>query len=168
MLRIFVLISTMVVTGVLADDHQNSSGYLTRAKQVSDNIWIGPQPEVDDFDEFAAEEVTVVVNTRTAEEMTQLDYQPDAQAEQFNMTYELIEIGQGHTYSPAQLAAFNALMTANAGEKMVLHCRSGHRASQLYAAWLIKHQNKSASEALQAIQSEETTLNDSIKALLGQ
>ncbi len=168
MLRKFILMSTMVTTGVLADQAQNSSGYLSQAKQVADNIWIGPQPNAKDFNELAAEEVTVVVNTRTVEEVEQLDYRPAAQAEQFNMAYELIEIGKGHAYSPAQLVVFNELMEANAGEKMVLHCRSGHRASQLYAAWLIKHQNKSTAEALQAIQSEETTLNDSIKALLGQ
>ncbi|WP_223789307.1 fused DSP-PTPase phosphatase/NAD kinase-like protein [Marinicella meishanensis] len=159
---------TLVLTATLVAAEDATKGYLDGAKQVADNIWIGPQPSAADFNELAAEEVTVVVNTRTAAEMDQLDFAADAQAQKFNMNYELIEIGQGHAYSPVQLAQFNDFMQAHEGQKMLLHCRSGNRASQLYAAWLIKHQNKTATEALQAIQSEETELNDAIKALLGE
>ncbi len=168
MLKHLILMLLVFVPIVHANEPQNKTGYLANAKQVGENVWIGPQPSAADFNEFAAEEVTVVVNTRTQAEVDQLDYNQAEQAGQFNMAYDLIEIGNGHAYSPAQLADFNTLMQANVGEKMVLHCKSGNRASQLYAAWLIKHQDKSIAEALQAIQSDETTLNDSIKALLGQ
>ena len=147
---------------------EEQGGYLNQAKKVGNNIWIGPQPTEQDFSEFAAEEIGVVINTRTAAEMEQLEFNEVEQAAEFNMTYDLLEIGENHAYSPAKLTAFNDLMTVNAGKQMVLHCRSGHRASQLYAAWLIKYQGQSTAEALKAIQSDETELNDSIKALLGQ
>ena len=163
----FFFLSLLLSAHMVAAEEATKS-YLAGAKQVADNIWIGPQPSATDFNELAAEEVTAVVNTRTAPEMSQLDFDASEQAARFKMNYALIEIGQGHAYSPVQLAQFNEFMSAHAGQKMVLHCRSGHRASQLYAAWLIKHQNKSASEALQAIQSEETELNENIKALLGE
>lgn len=163
----FIFLSLLLMAHTVAAEDATSS-YLAGAKQVASNIWIGPQPSAADFNELAAEEVTAVVNTRTAPEMAQLGFDASAQAEQFKINYALIEIGQGHAYSPVQLAQFNEFMTTHSGQKMVLHCRSGHRASQLYAAWLIKHQNKSASEALQAIQSAETELNDDIKALLGE
>ncbi|TDR19365.1 fused DSP-PTPase phosphatase/NAD kinase-like protein [Marinicella litoralis] len=165
MLKYSVLI-LMVVSQIVMAEEQVS--YLNKAKKVGENVWIGPQPTAQDFDELAAEEIGAVVNTRTAAEMEQLGYSEVEQASKFNMTYDLLEIGTGHPYSPAKLETFNALMTANKDKKMVLHCRSGHRASQLYAAWLIKHQNKSTSEALEAIGSNETELNDAMKSLLGQ
>ncbi|MGJ8663921.1 MAG: fused DSP-PTPase phosphatase/NAD kinase-like protein [Marinicella sp.] len=165
MLKYSILLLMMVTQLVMADD-ENS--YLKAAKKVGDHVWIGAQPTAQDFDELAAEEIGAVISTRTMAEMKQLDFNEVEQASKFNMTYDLLEIGKGHAYSPAKLEEFNALMTANKDKKMVLHCRSGHRASQLYAAWLIKYQGKSDAEALQAIGSDETELNDSVTALLGK
>lgn len=161
----YLLVLMLFSQLTMADEH---SGYLQKAKQVGENVWIGPQPTEQDFNEFAAEEIGAVVNTRTEAEMKQVDFNEADQAAQYKITYDLLEIGTDHAYSPAKLEAFNALMTASEGKKMVLHCLSGNRASQLYAAWLIKYQNKSDQEALQAIQSDENELNDSIKTLLGR
>jgi uncharacterized protein (TIGR01244 family) len=162
----YLMLLLVLLTPIAMAEEQSS--YLKQAKKVGENIWIGPQPTAQDFSEFAAEEIGAVVNTRTAAEMQQLDFNEVEQAAQYNMTYDLLEVGENHAYSPAKLEAFNGLMTANAGKQMVLHCRSGHRASQLYAAWLIKYQGQSTADALKAIQSDETELNDSIKTLLGQ
>lgn len=165
MLKYSVLLLMVVAQIVMADEQVS---YLDKATKVGENVWIGAQPSEQDFNEFAAEEVGAVINTRTMAEMKQLDFNEVEQASSLNITYDLLEIGEGHAYSPAKLAQFNLLMTANAGKKTVLHCRSGHRASQLYAAWLVKYQGKSDAEALQAIGSDESALNDSMKALLGQ
>jgi len=163
MLKYSVLILMMVAQVAMAEEQ---ASYLDKAHRVADNIWIGPQPTEQDFNELAAQEVGAVINTRTAAEMKQLDFNEVDQASKFNITYDLLEIGAGHAYSPAKLDEFNSMMVANSGKNMVLHCRSGHRASQLYAAWLIKFQDKSETEALKAIGSDETELNDSIKVLL--
>jgi protein tyrosine phosphatase (PTP) superfamily phosphohydrolase (DUF442 family) len=159
------LMFTFMAGVVVAEEHKT---YLNDARLVGDNIWIGPQPEASDFDEFAAEEVSLVLNTRTAVEMEQLDFDQADKAGAYDMSYELLEIGKDHPYCPAKLAAFNDILQAHEGQKMVLHCRSGNRASQLYAAWLIKYQNKTPAEALKAIQSDETELSDAMKTLLGQ
>ncbi len=161
-----LMMTLMLFSQVLVAQGQDS--YLNKAKKVGDNVWIGAQPTEQDFNEFAAEEVGAVINTRTEAEMKQVEFSEVAQASQFNMTYDLLEIGTGHAYSPAKLAEFNDLMTASAGKKMVLHCRSGNRATQLYTAWLIKYQNQSPEEALKAVGSDESELNDSVKALLDQ
>ena len=162
----YLMLLLVLLTATAVAEEQGS--YLNQAKKVGDNIWIGPQPTEQDFSEFAAEEIGAIINTRTAAEMQQLEYNEVEQAARYNMTYDLLEVGENHAYSPAKLTAFNDLMTAHAGKQMVLHCRSGHRASQLYAAWLIQYQGQSTADALKAIQSDETELNDSIKALLGQ
>lgn len=165
-MKYYISVFLMVVSVLVMAE--NDGSYLSESKQVDANIWIGPQPSVNDINEFAAEEITVVINTRTQAEMEQLDFTESDELKKLDIAYGLVEIGQGHDYSPDKLAAFNELMTAHGGEKMVLHCRSGHRASQLYAAWLVKYQGKSEKEALQAIQSDESELSDSMKALLGQ
>ena len=160
-----ILLFTIMAGLAVAEERTT---YLQEARQVGENIWIGPQPEASDFDEFAAEEVSLVLNTRTATEMDQLDFDQAEKAGAYDMSYQLLEIGEGHPYSPAKLATFNDILQAHEGQKMVLHCRSGNRASQLYAAWLIKYQNKTPAEALKAIQSDETELTDAMKTLLGQ
>lgn len=165
----YAVVLTMILSQTaMADDSAESASYLSKAKQVADNVWIGPQPSEQDYNELAAEEIGAIINTRTASEMEQMQFNSVEKASAFNMTYDLLEIGKDHAYSPEKLASFNELMTANAGKKMVLHCRSGNRATQLFTAWLIKHQGKTEAEALKAVGSDSDELNDSVKALLGK
>ena len=156
----------MIISATVMADKDGS--YLSKSKQVDENIWIGPQPAKNDFNEFAAEEVTVVINTRTQAEMEQLGFNETDELKKFDIGYGLVEVGKGHDYSPSKLEAFNELMTAHAGKKMVLHCRSGHRASQLYAARLRKYQHKTEKEAKQDIPSVESELPYALKVLMGQ
>ena len=165
MLKYSLLVLMMITQVVMAEEQ---GGYLSQAKKVGDNVWIGAQPTAEDLSELAANEIGAVINTRTAAEMKQLDYSEVEQVSKYNMTYDLLEIGTGHAYSPAKLTEFNDLMTANTGKNMLLHCKSGNRATQLYTAWLIKYQDKSVSDALKAVGSDESELNDSVKTLLGQ
>lgn len=159
----FILLFSSLIA--LAQDENPS--YLSKTTQVAENIWIGPQPSEQDFNELAAEEIGAIINTRTSTEMEKMDFNEIEQASKFNMTYDLLEIGKGHDYSPVKLESFNQLMVANSGKKMILHCRSGNRATQLYTAWLIKHKGKTEAEALKAVGSEGSELNDSVKTLLG-
>jgi sulfide:quinone oxidoreductase len=164
----YIVMLLMVAQVSMAEDAIEQSGYLAKAKQVGEHVWIGPQPTKQDFDELAADEIGAVINNRTEAETKQLDFNETEQASKYNMTYDLLQIGEGHAYSPAKLTEFNALMTANAGKNVLLHCRSGNRSTQLYTAWLIKYQGKSEAEALEAVGSEETELNDSVNTLLGR
>ncbi|MCX7553839.1 sulfur transferase domain-containing protein [Marinicella sp. S1101] len=168
MYKFVLLLGLFFAQITMAQEQEEAKNYLSKATQVGENVWIGPQPSEQDFNELAAEEIGAVINTRTAAEMADMPFKEVEQASQFNMNYDLLEIGEGHAYSPAKLSEFDQLMTANAGKKMLLHCRSGNRATQLYTAWLIKHQGKSAAEALQAVGSKSDELNDAVKALLGR
>ncbi len=164
----YIVMLLLAAQFAVAQESQEQASYLAKAQQVGANVWIGDQPSAADFSELAAEEIGAVINTRTAAEVQQVDFNELEQASKFNMTYDLLEVGQGHPYSPAKLTEFNELMTAHAGKNLLLHCRSGNRATQLYTAWLIKYQDKTEAEALQAVGSKETALNDSVKTLLGQ
>jgi len=165
-LKYIVLLWVLNTQLVMAED--STVSYLSQAKQVGDQIWIGPQTTKQDLDELANNHVAVVINSRTQSEMDDLGFNENDQLKRRGMDYGMVEIGKGHDYSPEKLAAFNDLMIANSDKKMVLHCRSGHRSSQLYAAWLIKYQGKTEDEALKIIQSDDIELTASMQALLGK
>ncbi len=55
--------------------------------------------------------------------------------------------GKEFKYSPGKLEEFAQSLNSTEG-KVLLHCRSGHRASQLWAAYLVKYKGKSIDDAL--------------------
>jgi uncharacterized protein (TIGR01244 family) len=113
-----------------------------------DNVFIGPQPEYADFATIKSSGFTKVINLRTPNEMKELKFHEDFLLKKANISYHLIPIGgEEFNYSPAKLAEFAQAIGSN-NEKVLLHCRSGHRASQLWAAYLVKYKGKSPDEAL--------------------
>ncbi|HFC30644.1 MAG TPA: hypothetical protein ENJ44_06340 [Oceanospirillales bacterium] len=113
-----------------------------------DNVYIGPQPSYVDFATIKNAGITKVINMRTPEEMKELRFYEDYLLEKAGIQYSLIPIGgKDHKYSPAKLEEFAKQMDSADG-KVLLHCRSGHRASQLWAAYLVKYKGKTPDEAL--------------------
>ncbi len=160
-----MLLSTQLV---VAKDVIDNQTYLSQTKQVSDNVWIGGQPTEQDFKQLNVDSIDAVINTRTATEVEQLNFNESKLTSELGLTYDLLEVGKGHPYSPAKLAEFNTLMQSKSDQNILLHCRSGNRATQLYTAWLIKYQGQSEKQALEAIGSSEKQLNEAVKTLLGQ
>ena len=81
MLKYSVLLLMVVAQIVMADEQVS---YLDKATKVGENVWIGAQPSEQDFNEFAAEEVGAVINTRTMAEMKQLVL-PEEMGEKFKV-----------------------------------------------------------------------------------
>ncbi len=146
---------------------EENESYFSSAKQVSEHIWIGPQPTAAQLDELATSGVAAVMNSRTSKEMKKLDFNEAEQLAANGVVYDLIEIKSRRSFTPERLAEFNEFMQANEGKTMVLHCRSGNRASQLYAAWLIKYKDMKVSDALQYVHSKPTLIPDTMTLLLG-
>jgi uncharacterized protein (TIGR01244 family) len=112
------------------------------------DVFIGPQPEYIDFATIKAASFTKVINMRTPEEMKELKFYEDYLLKKADIAYDLIPIGgKDYKYSPAKLEQFAQSLESAKG-KVLLHCRSGHRASQLWAAYLVKYKGKSPDEAL--------------------
>jgi uncharacterized protein (TIGR01244 family) len=113
------------------------------------NIFIGPQPDYSDFATIKNAGFTKVINMRTPDEMKELRFYEDYLLEKADIQYSLIPIGgKEFKYSPAKLEEFAQQMDSADGGKVLLHCRSGHRASQLWAAYLVKYKGKTPDEAL--------------------
>lgn len=125
---------------------------VANAFMADKDIIISAQPSPEDLQTLKEYGVKGVINSRTDAEMGGLDFNESRWLKTADMAYQQVAIGVQEPYSEAKLSAFNdAMIKAReyAGdEPILLHCRSGHRSSQLYAAWLVKYQGLTPDEAL--------------------
>ena len=97
------------------------------------DIAFASQPALRDLDRWAADGVTLVINSRTPEETASLGFDLAAQVAARGMRYAEMPIGGAWGADPALTAALPGLLTG-AGGPVVMHCRSGTRSAHLYAA----------------------------------
>ena len=153
MKNILIILSLIVITNVQAQV-KNSNIKLVKEPAYTEklfqyeNLYIGPQPQYVDFATIKAAGFTKVINMRTPDEMKELKFHEDYLLKKANIDYDSIPIGgEKFKYSPEKLEEFARSLDSAKG-KVLIHCRSGHRASQLWAAYLVKHKGKSIDEAL--------------------
>jgi len=139
----------------LADDHGNGSAladYLDESYTVEDRIIIGGQPSAQALEDLQANGISTVINFRTRPEVEGLSFDEPGLLSEAGVDYHEIGVGRGEgAYNPDVLEAFNARMEAAGDEQILLHCGSGYRASQVYAAWLVKYRGLSPDEALDRV-----------------
>jgi uncharacterized protein (TIGR01244 family) len=128
------------------------SDYLEDAYTVDDRIVIGGQPSADALEGLKSGGISTVINFRSGSELDELGFDQPALLSEAGIAYHRIGVGgDDGAYTPEKLAQFNALMEAAGTDQILLHCRSGHRASQMYAAWLVKYRGLSPDEALERV-----------------
>lgn len=122
---------------------------------VRGNIIIAGQPTADDLAAWRKEGVRGIFNVRTPTEMADRNVVPfdeAAAAGELGLTYEVQPIGgAAHPFSPAVLEAFAARVQAGS-EPLLLHCGTGNRAGQLYAAYAVKYLGKTPDEAMRDLE----------------
>ena len=122
---------------------------------VRGNIIIAGQPTADDLAAWRKEGVRGVFNVRTATEMADRSVVPfdeAATADQLGLTYDIQPIGgPAHPFGPEVLAAFAARVQAG-NEPLLLHCGTGNRAGQLYAAYAVKYLGITPDEAMRDLE----------------
>jgi uncharacterized protein (TIGR01244 family) len=124
-------------------------GFVERSL-ARDNLLIGGQPAAADFDALRAAGVTRVFNLRTAEEMVTVGFDEATVAAAAGMSYAQSPVGGAGGFTPAVLEAFAREMEAGDG-RMLLHCASGGRAGNLYAAWLVRYQGRTPDQAFREV-----------------
>jgi uncharacterized protein (TIGR01244 family) len=104
-------------------------------------VYVGGQPTQKSLTSLAALGVTTVVNLRTPREMadtTQVPFDEAAEAARLGMEYVAIPIGGTEfPYGPEAVEHFAQVLERRPGP-VLLHCRSGVRASYLWAAYLVR------------------------------
>lgn len=124
-------------------------GFVERSLALGP-VLIGGQPAAADFEALRAAGVTRVFNLRTAEEMAAVGFDEAALAAASGMAYAQSPVGGAGGFTPAVLEAFAREMDAADG-KLLLHCASGNRAGNLYAAWLVRYRGKTPAEAYREV-----------------
>lgn len=115
----------------------------------SGKILIAGQPDENGLARAKAEGVTRIVNLRTPAEMSARDAPDEAAASKaLGLDYVQIPLGgEDAPFTPAAVEQF-AEAVESADGKVLLHCRSGRRASYLWAAWLVKYKGVPVHEAV--------------------
>ncbi len=113
-------------------------------------VIVGGQPTRADLETFKSRGVTDIVNLRTADEMKGVGFDEAALAARLGIAYLALPVEGASAYTPALLEAF-AKRVEQAKGTVVLHCTSGGRAGQLYAAYAVKYLGKTPDDALSAL-----------------
>jgi len=147
--RFIILLALIVFLG-LGVVAQAADSYVDRSIQVGE--WtIGPQPDLGDLDEMQKRGVGLVISTRQPVEMEQLDFDETREAGKRGMKHINIPVGgDEYPFEPGMLETFSAAIQSAEGP-VLLHCRSGYRASVLTAAYLVKKQGVSVDQAIETI-----------------
>ncbi len=129
-------------------DATESPAYLTeKASPVSARWFLGPQPSASDLVSLKQAGVAKVINFRTEQEMSGLEFDEENQLRQLGIDYVQIPLQRGQ-YTPGHLELVRQAL-AVPEQTVLLHCGSGWRASELMVAYLIEHEGWEISEALE-------------------
>jgi uncharacterized protein (TIGR01244 family) len=135
-----------------SSDASALSAYLKSTYAVEDRVLIGGQPSAQALERLSSGRISTVINFRSRAEIDSLKFDQPALLKDAGVAYHQIGVGGGDgSYTPEKLEQFNELMEAAGKDQILLHCRSGHRASQIYAAWLVKYRGLSPDEALNRV-----------------
>lgn len=133
-------------------------------------VYIGGQPTEKSLASLSELGVKTVVNVRTPREMsdrTQVPFDEAAEAARLGMEYVTIPIGGAeYPYAPPTVERFAQVLERQPGP-VLLHCRTGGRASYLWTAYLVRYGGSS----LDAAVARGKTIGigpDPLELLLGQ
>ena len=113
--------------------------------------YIAGQPSEQALRDLKAKGVTTIISLRTQGEMDNrkaVPFDEAALAKDLGMTYVHVPLGGPDTpYTPAAVTQVADAMAASKGG-VLLHCTVGWRASQMWAAYLVKYKGLSEEEAI--------------------
>lgn len=117
---------------------------------LHDRVAIAGQPSAEDLRTLAGRGYTHIINVRTPAEMADRESVPfdePALAEELGLQYQLLPVGGEQPFRPeVPDGVYQTLKDPQA--KVLLHCASGGRASQVYAAYAVQHLGMDVDEAL--------------------
>jgi len=119
--------------------------------QNHDAVIVTGQPLQTELSELRTLGIDHVFNLRTTEEMATLGYDEAAELARLGIGYEQHAVAGAAGFTPELLAAFAAAMEGRKG-KLLLHCASGSRAGQLYAAYAVKYRGLDIDAAMRLLE----------------
>ncbi len=114
-------------------------------------FYISGQPELDELAWMKEQGVTTIINLRSHKENKEFAGDSFDEKEEINklgLTYFSIPIQGREGYTPENLD--DMINAIGNDQKVLIHCASGGRATQLFMAYLVKAEGYSIDEAVQA------------------
>ncbi len=120
---------------------------------VHDHIIIAGQPTLSDLKSLRERGIVQVFNVRSIEEMKPdtIGFDEVRELAALGIGYHNHPVAGGNAFTAELLAAFAEQVKASDG-KILLHCASGGRAAQLYAAYAVKHLGLSVDAAMRTLE----------------
>lgn len=120
---------------------------------VRDHIVIAGQPTLSDLKSLRERGIVHVFNVRSVEEMNPdtIGFDEVRELAALGIGYHNHPVAGGNAFTAELLAAFAEQVKASNG-KILLHCASGGRAAQLYAAYAVKHLGLSVDAAMRTLE----------------
>lgn len=112
------------------------------------SILVSAQPSESALRQFADMGGRLVINLRSADEMTKLEFDEQAAADHFGLRYVQIEVAPD-TFSRADVAAYIAAISTAPDAPILLHCASGNRAAAMLTAYSSMHDHTPLGQAMQ-------------------
>ncbi len=112
------------------------------------NYYLSAQPSLEALRWYKSQGINTIINLRTKKENKDFSayaFNEENMAKELGLQYHSLSIGGAEDYTPENLEKFEKLVKSN--EKLLIHCRSAGRATILFMAYLIKHENYSVNEA---------------------
>ncbi|RXQ96289.1 hypothetical protein EO244_05510 [Ancylomarina salipaludis] len=112
------------------------------------NYYISAQPSLEALRWYKSQGVRKIVNLRTEKEnqdFATYAYNEENMASELGLDYHNLPIGGNKDYTPENLEAFAKLLEGK--EKLLIHCRSAGRVTNVLMAYLIQYKGYSANEA---------------------
>ncbi len=106
-----------------------------------ERVAVAAQPTADDLRALSAQGYTHIISVRTQAEMddrSAVPFDEAALAAELGLQFQLLPVGGALPFRP-EVADGLALTLKDPQAKVLLHCASGGRASQVFAAYAVKH-----------------------------
>jgi uncharacterized protein (TIGR01244 family) len=150
-MRLITILMTLIAMSATAEiktEDDPAKTYLDNAFQDG-NLFIGGQPTSSEVKDLKSHGVDLVINLRTESEMSNLDFNQEQLLKRSETQYLQLPVSGNSSFTPELLESFAKAYESK--EKVLLHCRSGRRASFLWAAYQVKYKNKDINEALKSV-----------------
>ena len=112
------------------------------------DVFLAGQPTKKNLDSLINAGVTLVINLRTAGEMTLVNYNEANYLDSIGIKYVHIPMGGIIGYPPEDIEKMEEAMKSVDG-KVLVHCRSAGRATYAWMAWLTRYGGYSIDQAVQ-------------------
>lgn len=131
------------------------------------DVMISGQPGEELLKQLADEGVAVVINCRTPDEASSVDYAESKLVQSLGMAYVELPLGGKFGYQPEDSARLSAALRLHSGRRILIHCASGGRATSLWMSHLVRSEGLTVDQAMDRARRAGMLRTSALERLIG-